>query len=516
MDDKLIWMETTHGRKSKCKTEFKAVVNKVLVSTLILTTVLGTTMPAYAAGVPSNYNNHNLQVSYTQEYGVSVEAALQNIQNTVKTINSLKASGNVSASTLKTLANQLYSLETAVRVNGGKVTNEIKNVISQAENAIQGVQGAKDVEVALAVVKATLGIDTVTVENKQATPLTSFKDVAPTRWSHDAIMKMVKMGLFSGTTTPDANGVGTFDPASTMTRAQFITVVTRYLYADELEAKSAELKAAGAETQWYTSNYQVAVDKGLLTPYELGGYEGMQTPMTRQEMAMVLVRACDAKGEERGTTIANSRIPDYNSIGTAYRSYVKVAYTKGLIAGVDQQGTFLPSGTLTREQAAMVLYRLVDEGSRSPIDVNAPIVVVPSQTQSTWVEGQKHTLADMKEGAVVVKADGTKVVLKRDPAFGNVLGAGQGVDIFTGLVDKHGDTAKIDGSVWGYNNGILGKDLTVLKKCSITGEVHTEQEWNLISLATDPNGEYRGDYDGERFNTWWVWHAQGNFWYWSN
>jgi len=343
-----------------------------------------------------------------------------------------------------------------------------------------------------------------------AANITSFSDVLSSHWAHDAIMKMVKMGLFSGTTTPDANGVGTFDPASTMTRAQFITVVTRYLYPDEIEAKTAELKAAGGETQWYTSNYYVAVDKGLLSAYELGGYEGMQTPMTRQEMAMVLVRACDAKGEERGSTISNSRIPDYNSIGTAYRSYVKVAYTKGLIAGVDQQGTFLPSGTLTREQAAMVLYRLVDEGSRSPIDVNAPIVVVPSQGQvQTWKEGQPHSMP--KEGDIVIKADGTKVTIKRDPAFGNVLGAGQGVDIWTGVPG-----VVLNGHIKDYNNGVdSGKDMTPLKKCEKTGEVHTTQEWETIMLRTNPTGEYRGDYDGEVFRTWWHWDAQAKIWYWS-
>ena len=43
-DNPKIWMERTHSRKGKCKTEFKGVVNKVLVTTLILTTVLSTTL----------------------------------------------------------------------------------------------------------------------------------------------------------------------------------------------------------------------------------------------------------------------------------------------------------------------------------------------------------------------------------------------------------------------------------------------------------------------------------------
>ncbi|WP_180270686.1 hypothetical protein [Sporanaerobium hydrogeniformans] len=43
-----ILMETTHGRKSSCKTEFKAVLSKVLVSGLVLATIIGSVTPAYA------------------------------------------------------------------------------------------------------------------------------------------------------------------------------------------------------------------------------------------------------------------------------------------------------------------------------------------------------------------------------------------------------------------------------------------------------------------------------------
>ena len=507
MENKEIWMETTHGRKKKCKTEFKAVVNKVLVSTLILTTVLGSATPAFAANVPVNsVNNNNSNISYTQEYGVSVKASIQNIQNTVNTINALKLKGTVSTSTLKTLANQLYSLETAARTSGTGVTTEIKTVISNAEKAIQGLNNASEVQVALTVVKASLGIDTVTVASKQAT-LKSFKDVAADHWAHDAIMKMVDMGMFAGTTTPDANGVGTFSPDSTMTRAQFITVVTRYLYADEIESVSEYLQNQGGESKWYTANYIVAVNNGLLTKNELGGIDGMVNPMTRQEMAMVLVRACDAKGEAQGSTVSSSRIPDYNEIGTAYRSYVKVAYTKGLIAGTNSQGTFNPKGTLTRAQAATVLYRLVDESSRNPIDVTStsvnPGVAV---TGTSWVEGQAHSRADVKVGATVIKADGTKVVLT-ETKVGDliILGYGQGVDPYSGLTLANGSTAKEGTASW-YDNSVWVKD-------NITGSMHSSAEWSEIRYATFP-GREKGSYEGEVRNTYWGWSTEMSKWLW--
>lgn len=112
----------------------------------------------------------------------------------------------------------------------------------------------------------------------------SFKDVPSSHWAYKPIMNMVNKGIISGTTQP-VNGVGTFAPDSPMTRAQFITVVTRYLYPNELKTvKVAEGSA------WYAGNYDVAVDMGLIYEHEFSADASvMNQSMTRQEMAMVLV-----------------------------------------------------------------------------------------------------------------------------------------------------------------------------------------------------------------------------------
>lgn len=54
--------------------------------------------------------------------------------------------------------------------------------------------------------------------------LKSFQDVAADRWSHNAIMLCVEKGAISGTRTPDANGVGSFDPTGKVTLGQFLAV----------------------------------------------------------------------------------------------------------------------------------------------------------------------------------------------------------------------------------------------------------------------------------------------------
>ena len=293
--------------------------------------------------------------------------------------------------------------------------------------------------------------------------LKSFSDVPSDFWAHDAIMDMVSRGMFAGTKAPDANGVGEFNPNGTMTRAQFITVITRYLYADKLAGMA---KAEG--DPWYANNYIVAVQEGLIKKSDFSmDAKVMNVGMSREEMAYVLVRAMEVMGESSGSTVSNSRIPDYNKIGTAYRSHVKIAYTKGLIVGTDAAGTFNPKGTLNRAQAATVIYRLIAPETRKPVDPNGGgITVSPDDgvnkgqvaTGTTWVEGEKHDYTAVKAGATVVRADGTKVVLK-ETKVGNIyiLGYGQGVDFVTGTV-RNGNVRTADklGGAW---SGFNGNDL---------------------------------------------------------
>ena len=494
-NEKEIWMETTHGRKSKCKTEFKAVVNKVLVSTLILTTILGTTTPAFAASLPNSTPTNNAAVTQTYEYGVSVENAISSIKNTIAAINNLKAKGMVSDFILQDLATQLYNLDKAVMANGGKVTNDVKLVIQSAEDAIKGLSNADKVQVAIAVVKADLGIDSVTAQNKQAA-LKSFKDVPAGHWAHNAIMKMVAQGLFAGTTTPDANGVGTFSPDSPMTRAQFVTVVTRYLYADELKAMENEF---GKADVWFEYNYDVAIEHGIIkkTEFEVAD---MGVAMSRQEMAMVLVRAAGEKGESAEKLIHTQRIADYDTIGGYYKDYVRQCYSMGMICGTDSKGTFNPNGTLNRAQAATVLYRLVDAGSRQQVDLSAPQAEVQQQAGAITIKEGQQSSRPAKAGDTYVKADGTKVVLKVGP--NGILGEGQGVapdkNLKTEASGWTGDRFNFIASKTGNLTDSLGNTLQNGRYIVnyTTGEGHWDTEWKVL-MAKYPAPAKNGSYDGQ-------------------
>ena len=329
----------------------------------------------------------------------------------------------------------------------------------------------------------------------------TFEDVPSSDWAYPTIMKATKLGLFKGTSTVDANGVGTFSPDRTMSRAEFITVCLR-------AANIASVETSGEH--WYDGSWEAAVKYGLITEQDFGGLSGMEQGMTRQEMAYVLVNTLEYNGEKATNIISPDRIPDYTSVNSFYKPYVLSAYTLGLICGQDKIGTFNPNGTLTRAQGATVLIRLLEKEARQKIDTSAPKAETPAGVQ-TWNEGERHELA--KAGDVVIKKDGTKVVLEATvvghEANGQdiiVLGVNQGVDFWTGTVIKNARTGGERVLELGSHvNGWYRKsDTSKLEKHG--KEVHSAMEWGMITKLD----QYRmptedGSIEGQIANTFWQW-----------
>lgn len=326
-----------------------------------------------------------------------------------------------------------------------------------------------------------------------AADVTSFSDVPTDHWGYSPIMAMVNMGILNGKTDPDANGVVQYDPDGNMTRAEFIKVIVAIYYKNEVDSMPASPEV------WYANYYTVASKHAIVKGSEFS-LADMNQNCSRQEMAMFMVRALEnATGEKATNLVDTSVMSDYSSIGTYYQGYVRQAYSLGLLKGVDDYGTFAPKDNMTRAQAATALYRLIDASTRVAVDTGTGTTnPAPSTGAQQWVEGQSHNMPH--KGDIVTRADGTQVVL--DYGYGGVLGAGQGVDIYTGWVNP-GNI--IDGQ---HLNATGQSDLSVVKKDPITGESHTKDEWVLVGRATQP--KENGSYVGEVRNTWFTW--DGDFW----
>lgn len=183
-----------------------------------------------------------------------------------------------------------------------------------------------------------------------------FKDVTSNHWASSAISEMANQGLFEGK-SKNEDGLANFCPDDIMTRAEFITVIVRAFYSKDLENYEV------VRTPWWRIYYSVVLDRRILEYADLDRGD-LDKPMTREEMAMVIAKTLENQGEYYDKLIPTNRIADFSEVNSKYQEYVQKAYTKGILTGVDSNGTFDPDGTLTRAQAATVLYRMINPSAR--------------------------------------------------------------------------------------------------------------------------------------------------------
>ena len=256
-----------------------------------------------------------------------------------------------------------------------------------------------------------------------------FSDVTESHWAYSTIRDMTAKGFFNGTSEP-VNGVGTFSPSSTMSRAEFITVAMRVMYQNE----AASVKPT--DSSWWSGYYRLAVNKGILLRSELDSGK-LDKAMTRQEKAMILVR-CVEKNEALTNRVSTSQIADYSSVGSYYKDFVLDCFSFGLLCGVDDKGTFMPSATLDRAQGATVLCRLIDKDKRINVSFgaydieNTAVLATPSIALTVPGEFYANTVREIIDDDPYTllfssKKDGTKLFSlvfngRGDTLLGTVIG----------------------------------------------------------------------------------------------
>ena len=189
-------------------------------------------------------------------------------------------------------------------------------------------------------------------------PRAHFKDVPTSHWAYTQIERAYSDGVIAGTAGNAANYTGVFSPSGTLTEAQFVTIMTRAFFNDELEAAK---KTVGSNAKWYAAAQKVAEDQHLLTFVQ----GKMDAPITRYDMAAIMTNIMSAKefpGRPDATKIEETfnKIADFKSIPNYYQVSVASVFAMGLIAGTDSKGTFSGASYMNRAQAAVVYGRMKD------------------------------------------------------------------------------------------------------------------------------------------------------------
>ena len=173
---------------------------------------------------------------------------------------------------------------------------------------------------------------------------TNYSDLPESGWAREAILSAGEYGLMGGM------GDGTFGVGRSMTRAEFVTVLVRMF---------GWSKAGGTDAftdigkSWARDDINTAAANGVL---DAGGTFSPDTPITRREMAVMLVRALGyqtiAEGEAAKISLPFTDV-------SADKGYIAIAYDIGMINGVSAT-SFAPETTATREQAAAMMVRVYE------------------------------------------------------------------------------------------------------------------------------------------------------------
>lgn len=174
-----------------------------------------------------------------------------------------------------------------------------------------------------------------------------FSDVKEDNWATQNIKYLVSNNVING--FPD----GTFKPSFNINKDAFIKMAVTALGYTDIENDSK---------YWATNYINKAIELGLIKEDQFFNY---QEPITREEMASIISKAIDDKGNEKARDLIEDYVKDFSSVSYYYKEDVKDAYLLGIITGLPD-GTFKPQNYSTRAEASAIIHRMMDKWQRKP------------------------------------------------------------------------------------------------------------------------------------------------------
>lgn len=203
-----------------------------------------------------------------------------------------------------------------------------------------------------------------------------YSDLKEDYWAYDSIMYCSEWSIVTGFED------GTFRPEDEVTYAQFIAMLARTFYSDEVNAVTAT-----AGNPWYYPYMKVARDHSLDFKTNIvnrGGWPEVvvaNDPVNRYEMASILRLTLMDHDKDplavQWKTVTGS-IKDYDQIPEMddtqiYWMAVPSCYYVGVLTGMSD-GKFHGEGSMTRAQSCVVITRMLNV-------INGETPAVPSTPQ---------------------------------------------------------------------------------------------------------------------------------------
>lgn len=181
-----------------------------------------------------------------------------------------------------------------------------------------------------------------------ALPEVSFSDVNDSHWANEYVIKLAQYEVITGFED------GTFRPEDLVTKEQFVKMVVE-AFGLQSDVKTVSFGDVSND-HWAKDYIGIAVNKGIINGKSEAEF-GIGENLSRQNAAVIIARVADLAGY----TLASGN-------GTAFTDKAEIASyaldgvtrlsNAGIINGMGD-GSFAPNGTLTRAQAAKILYMMI-------------------------------------------------------------------------------------------------------------------------------------------------------------
>lgn len=176
----------------------------------------------------------------------------------------------------------------------------------------------------------------------------TFDDLDGAEWAREAIEALAARNIVSGREN------GKFAPNDNLTRAEFVKLIVD-AFGIKDTAAAAEFSDVPAGSWSYV--YVASAKKAGVVSGRSDTVFGASEPISRQDMAVILLRIADFKGISLGKNAAeftdNADISDYA------KDAVAALAGAGVISGMGD-GSFMPASNVTRAQGARVIWSMLN------------------------------------------------------------------------------------------------------------------------------------------------------------
>lgn len=179
----------------------------------------------------------------------------------------------------------------------------------------------------------------------------TFTDVEKNDWFYESVSYVVEHGLMNGVSATE------FAPNSETSRAMLVTILWRLSGSPVVDLAMTFTDVA--QEQWYTEAIRWASATGIVQGYSETTF-GINDPVTREQMAVILYRYAKANGAQVSDTETDlSHFQDADTISSWAVEGMRLAVYTKLLRGVGDN-TLAPNGNASRGQTATILMRFCE------------------------------------------------------------------------------------------------------------------------------------------------------------